>query len=77
MKLYHWAKKEHINSILREGLRPSRIGIVYLTPDPKATSGFGDTLLEVETGNLKLTAFDDCKNWEVLCVLGENTCKVN
>ena len=30
-------------------------------------SSFGDTMLEVETGDLKLTAFDDCRDWEVLC----------
>ena len=64
MKLYHWTKKENIESILKEGLRPSGFGIVYLTPKPETY--VGEVCLEVETGNLKLTAFEDCKEWEVL-----------
>ncbi len=65
MRLYHWTKKENIDSILREGLKPSGMGIVYLAPEKSVR--FGDTLLEVETGDLRLTAFDDCNKWEVLC----------
>ena len=50
---------------MKEGLKPNGIGIVYLSP--RKDLGFGDVTLEVETGNNKLTAFDDCKEWEVLC----------
>lgn len=67
MKLFHWTKEKHLTSIFNSGLSPNRIGIVYLTPNPQATKDFGEALLEVETGELKLTAFDDCKEWEVLC----------
>ena len=65
MKLYHGTDSRDIASILRDGLRPNRIGIVYLSPT--ATTRWGDSSLEVETGDLKLTAFDDCEDWEVLC----------
>ena len=65
MKLYHWTKKEHLKSIFKKGLICNGFGIVYLTPDPK--NKFGDVLLEVETGKLKLSSFDDCKDWEILC----------
>ena len=44
---------------------PNGLGIVYLSPQNNL--GFGDITLEVETGDNKLTAFDDCKKWEVLC----------
>ena len=44
---------------------PNKIGIIYLTP--LLGLGFGEVTLEVETGSNKLTAFDDCKDWEVLC----------
>jgi len=69
MKLFHGTSKANWEKIKKEGLKPSRIGIVYLSPDRKAANDFGgkEVLLEVETGNTKLTAFDDCKDWEVLC----------
>jgi hypothetical protein len=66
MKLYHWTYKNKIKSILKNGLNTSELGIVYLTPSPDKWSK-GTVCLEVETGNLKLTCFDDCKEWEVLC----------
>lgn len=65
MILYHQTKAENIESILKIGLMPNKIGIVYLSP--RNNLNFGDTTLEVETGDNKLTAFDDCKDWEVLC----------
>jgi hypothetical protein len=46
------------------------MGIVYLSPTVEIVGSFGvdfDILIEVETGDLKLTAFEDCKEWEVLC----------
>ena len=69
MKLYHGTHRINLESIEQNGLRPSRIGIVYLSPKPKAAYHFGDDeiLLEVETGDIKLTAFEDCSDWEVLC----------
>ena len=65
MELYHWTKKECLESIFKRGLISNGFGIIYLTPNPK--NKFGDTLLKVETGELKLTAFEDCKDWEILC----------
>lgn len=65
MKLYHWTKAENLESILREGLRPSGLGIVYLTPKPE--NWHGEVCLEVETGDLRTTAFEDARSWEVLC----------
>jgi len=65
MKLYHRTSTDNLESIMEKGLIPNRIGIVYLSPVTDA--GFGEALLEVETGDNRLTAFDKCKEWEVLC----------
>jgi RNA:NAD 2'-phosphotransferase (TPT1/KptA family) len=65
MKLFHQTQKKNVASILRDGLKPSRIGIVYLSP--RSDLSFGDVTLIVETGDNKLTAFDGCEDWEVLC----------
>lgn len=65
MKLYHWTDKRNLLSILQNGLKPNGIGIVYLTPSPDKWQG--EICLQIETGELKLTAFDDCSDWEVLC----------
>jgi len=73
MILYHWTKKENLENILNTGLRPNRMGIVYLAPEPEAWKTReqgeeqGEVCLEVETGDLKLTAFEDCEEWEVFC----------
>ena len=69
MNLFHGTSRIAWEKIKVEGLKPSRIGIVYLSPDRRAADDFGgnEVLLEVETGDTKLTAFDDCKEWEVLC----------
>ena len=69
MKLFHGTKERNLSSVLQVGLFPSRIGIVYLSPKKDEAFKFGgsEILLEVETGNNRLTAFDDCKEWEVLC----------
>ena len=66
MKLFHRTDGKNVDSILIDGLCPSRIGIVYLSPMDDLVQ-FGDVLLEVETGDHRLTAFDDCDKWEVLC----------
>jgi hypothetical protein len=65
MKLFHQTSKKNIPFIMRQGLKPNKMGIVYLSPMQDA--GFGEITIEVETGDNKLTAFDDCKEWEVLC----------
>lgn len=65
MKLYHQTSRQNLSSILEKGLIPNLIGIVYLTP--LLGLGFGEVTLQVETGNNKLTAFEDCSDWEVLC----------
>jgi RNA:NAD 2'-phosphotransferase (TPT1/KptA family) len=66
MILYHWTTEDRMDSILKNGLNPNSLGIVYLTPSPDKWNQ-GDVCLEVETENLKLTCFEDCKDWEVLC----------
>ena len=65
MKLFHQTRQENISSIMECGLIPNRVGIIYLSPLQNA--GFGEVTLEVETDNVKLTAFEDCQDWEVLC----------
>ena len=68
MKLFHSTPTENVESILEKGLIPSGIGIVYLSPDLEHIYKIsGRTILEVETGDLKLTAFEDCEEWEVFC----------
>ena len=68
MKLYHSTLEKNIPSILKEGLKPNHLGIVYLSPSLQtAYNKEGHSILEVETQGLKLTAFEDCKDWEVLC----------
>jgi RNA:NAD 2'-phosphotransferase (TPT1/KptA family) len=68
MKLYHGTQDWRITNIMREGLKPNNIGIIYLAPSIEESRQWGDgTVLEVETGDLHLTAFDDCKEWEILC----------
>jgi hypothetical protein len=65
MILFHQTKTENVKSIMKNGLTPNETGIVYLSP--RNDLGFGEVTLEVETGDNKLTAFGDCKDWEVLC----------
>jgi len=65
MKLFHQTEKKNIKSIMKRGLGTNKSGWLYLSP--RSDLGFGEITLEVETGNNKLTAFDDCKDWEVLC----------
>lgn len=65
MILYHQTDRKNLNSIFCKGLIPNASGIVYLSP--RSDLGFGEVTLEVETGDSRLTAFDDCLDWEVLC----------
>lgn len=75
MKLYHWTYRDCLDSILREGFKPSGMGFSYLSP-VKRKPTFGsfyrdgqlyEVLLEVETGDNKLGGFDHCKKWEIFC----------
>ncbi len=66
MILYHYTAEENLTSILLRGLLPNGMGIVYLTPDSTKIKE-GAVLLKIDTANLRLTAFDDCKDWEIFC----------
>ena len=70
MKFYHWTKQENIDPILKLGLIPNPMGFVYISPNKEDWEGFHgeeSVCLEVETGDLKVTAFEDCREWERLC----------
>jgi len=65
--LYHHTKAINLDSILKKGLIRNGIGIVYLTPITTPILFGNDIVLEIDVRGLRLTAFDDCKNWEILC----------
>lgn len=77
MKLYHTTTAENVQSILNSGLKFSPfIGLngeknpgqwLYLSPKPFQWPNLGDIVFEVETGSARLTCFEDCEEWEVLC----------
>jgi len=70
MLLWHFTPKMNVSSILKSGLVPNKIGIVYLTPLPIPPAGFSkdDAMLLVDTGDLRLTTFQEAEPvWEVLC----------
>lgn len=70
MKLYHSTLKENISSILKEGLKPSKIGIVYLSESPNSWwTDHEHTILEVDMTNYqgKLTTFGISDLDEILC----------
>jgi len=73
MKLYHGTNQEAWQHIQVKGLQ-SRIpkaeggwGLIYLSPTIELATHWGDVILEVETGDLQLSSFDDCEDWEILC----------
>lgn len=73
MRLLHGATPTTWERIQVQGLR-GRIpedeggwGLVYLTPLIEEARCYGAVVLEVETGDLRLTAFENSKEWEVLC----------
>jgi len=77
--LFHQTNEENVASIMQHGLRVNKSGWLYLTPRPDLCS-FGNVTLQVETGDNRLTAFGDCKEWEVLCwgsVAPENISEVH
>ena len=68
MKLYHSTPSKNVPSIIERGLVPNKMGIIYLAPTFESVyKGKGRTILKVETGNNRLSAFDDCKDWEIFC----------
>lgn len=71
MILYHWTRVTNLDSILKAGLRPNSLGIIYLTKFPEKWKGLckDAILLEVNVPkNAKLTAFDEFQDGtEVLC----------
>lgn len=67
MKLFHGTTSRAWERIQVEGLKGSGFGIVYLTPLIEEARNHGDVVLEVETGDLRVTAFEDCEEWERLC----------
>jgi hypothetical protein len=68
IKLYHRTSKENLEGIFKYGLIPNfeGAGFVYLSPKINLIE-FGEILLEVETNNIKLTSFEDCRDWEIMC----------
>ena len=67
MILYHETQGAYLPSILRYGLFSCLINwIVYLSPVPKKGC-FGEICLRVETSDARLTTFEGCEKWEVLC----------
>ncbi len=75
MILYHYTRNHNLKSIFEEGLKPNGIGIVYLCPayeiaSQVVASSEYENILEVDTGDCKLTSFEDCSEWEVLCWTG-------
>ena len=71
--LFHGTTPAAWKHIQVEGLR-GRIpeseggwGLVYLTPLVEEARCYGTVVVAVETGDLRLTSFEGCEEWEVLC----------
>ena len=70
MILYHTTLKTNLKSIQKEGLIPSRIGIVYLSENPDSWwQGDKYITFEVNMDNCphRLTTFNEPNLDEVLC----------
>ena len=70
MKLYHTTLKSNLESILKEGLKPSKLGIIYLSENPNSWwSGEEYITLEInmEGYKNKLTTFNMPDLDEILC----------
>ena len=70
MKLYHTTLKNNLGNILREGLKPSKTGIVYLSEKPNSWwQGKEYITLEIDmTGSKnKLTTFNNPDLDEIFC----------
>lgn len=69
MKLYHTTLKKNKDSIVKKGLIPSKIGIVYLSEKPNSWwQGDEYVTFEVDIKNTdKLTTFNEPGLDEILC----------
>ncbi len=69
MVLSHVTTQDRLPTIVRDGLRPNSMGIVYLSPKPQGWRPLqeGEVLLHVTINGQRLTSFEDCAEWEVLC----------
>jgi len=67
MRLFHGTTAAAWERIKVQGLRGNGWGLVYLTPLVEEAECHGGIVLEVETGELRLSALEDCKEWEVFC----------
>lgn len=70
MKLYHTTLKTNLESILKEGLKPSKLGIVYLSENQNSWwTGEEYVTLEINMKgcNNKLTTFGMPNLDEILC----------
>ena len=66
--LFHATTPSAWVRIEKEGLKPrTEMGIIYLSPNPIDASNFGEIVLKVKIREQKLSAFEDCVDWEVLC----------
>ena len=67
--LYHATSQDNIASIMREGLRPTYLGnsIICMSPTLKAAKNFGEVVIKVDVTGYKLSAFEDCLEWERFC----------
>jgi len=70
--LYHYTRNKNLKSIFIEGLKPNKLGVVYLCPtleeaEKVIASTEYENIIEVDVSGYKLTAFDDCREWEILC----------
>ena len=75
VSLWHWTKRENVNSILREGLKPCKKDwCVYLSPKPtgwmnlKQGKKRGEVLLQVDfpTKTIEVGYVPECEHWELL-----------
>lgn len=64
--LYHGTKMENLDSILRDGLKPTYLGnsIICMSPRPDIAKNFGECVLMVNTEGYDISCFDDCEDWE-------------
>lgn len=70
MKLYHTTLKSNLDSIIKKGLIPSKIGIVYLSEKPNSWwQGKEYITLEIDMigSKNKLTTFNNPDLDEILC----------
>ena len=68
MILYHGCTDTEADSILATGLRTKGSWPAYLAMTPDVAHDFGDVILAISVpANTRLSTFEDCADWEVLC----------